>query len=140
MLIRPDIKQSSGIFLIVQPYDCRLAPGRAGKDAAAMPLDLDEYRPYLNSFDLTDDQKTAMIEALWSIAEAVADLAYGMHSTQLVEIAVDNDSSCDSSVIEFFQLAANDPVLDKLTAIADEHAADNDNLPLSQQQEKEAGT
>ncbi|MDI4666633.1 hypothetical protein K9U40_20240 [Xanthobacter autotrophicus] len=105
-----------------------------------MPLDTNKYWPYLDGFDLTDDQKDAMIEALWSIAEAVADLAYGIHSTQLIEVANDNDSSCNSSVIKFFQLAANDPVLDKLTAIADERAADNDNIPLSQQQEKEAGT
>lgn len=105
-----------------------------------MPLNMNKYRPYLDGFDLTDDQKTHMIEALWSIAEAVADLAYGIHSTQLIDLANDNDSSRDSSVIEFFQLAANDPVLDKLSAIADERAADNDNIPLSQQQEKEAGT
>jgi len=105
-----------------------------------MPFDLKKYRSYLDGFALTDDQKTAMIEALWSIAEAVADLAYGMHSTQLIEVANDNDSSHDSNMIDFFQLASNDPILDKLTAIADEQAADNDNFPLSQQQEKEAGT
>lgn len=105
-----------------------------------MPLDLDKYRPYLDGFDLSDDQKTAMIEALWSIAEAVTDLAYGVHSTQLIQTANDNDSTSNISVIEFFQLAANDPVLDELADDIRRLAADNDNIPQSEQQEKEAGT
>ena len=45
-----------------------------------MPLDVNKYRPYLDEFDLTDEQKTAMIEALWSIAESVVDLAYCWNS------------------------------------------------------------
>lgn len=105
-----------------------------------MPLDLTKYRPYLDGFDLTDDQKTTMIEALWSIAEAVADLAYGVHSTQLYQSAHDNDSVCNINVIEFFKLAANDPVLDELAEDIRRLAADNDNIPQSEQQEKEAGT
>lgn len=105
-----------------------------------MPLDLNKYRPFLDGFDLTDDQKTAMIEALWSIAEAVADLAYGVHSTQLYQPANDNDSVCNINVIDFFQLAANDPVLDELADDIRRLTADNDNIPQSDQQEKEAGT
>lgn len=105
-----------------------------------MPLDLNKYRPYLDGFDLTDDQKTAMIEALWSIAEAVTDLAYGIHSTQLIQTANDNDSTCKISVIEFFQLAANDPVLDELANDIGQLSASNDNIPQAKVQEKEAGT
>ncbi len=105
-----------------------------------MPLDLNKYRPYLDGFDLTDTQKTAMIEALWSIAEAVTDLAYGVHSSQIIQTANDNDSSSDFSVIEFFQIAANDPILNDLAAELPGPAADNDNIPQSDQQKKEAGT
>lgn len=105
-----------------------------------MPLDLDKYRPHLDGFDLTDDQKTAMIEALWSIAEAVTDLAYGVQSTQLIQTANDNDSTSNISVIEFFQLAASDPVLEELADDMRKLAADNDNIPQANQQEKESGT
>lgn len=105
-----------------------------------MPLDLDKYRPFLDGFDLTEDQKTAMIEALWAIAEAVTDLAYGVHSSQIVPTANDNDSMSNISVIEFFQHAANDPVLDELADDLRQPAAENDNIPQSDQQEKEAGT
>jgi len=105
-----------------------------------MPLDLDKYRPYLDGFDLTEDQKTAMIEALWSIAEAVTDLAYGVQSSQLIQAANDNDSSSNINVIEFFELAANDPVLEELAEDIRRLAADNDNTPLAKQPEKEAGT
>lgn len=105
-----------------------------------MTLDLNKYRPYLDGFDLTEDQKTAMIEVLWSIAEAVTDLAYGVHSSQIIQTANDNDSTNNISVIEFFQLTASDPVLDELADDIRRLAADNDNIPQSEQQEKEAGT
>lgn len=114
--------------------------GHAGKDCAKlMKPDLEKYRPYFEEFDLTDDQKTAMIEALWSIAEAVADLAYGVHSSQLMQAAKDNDSCSDSNVIEFFQLAATDPVLDEFADALQRLEAHNDNIPQSEQK-KEAGT
>lgn len=100
-----------------------------------MPLDLKKYRPYLDEFDLTDDQKTAMIEALWSVAEAVADLAYGVHSTQLVKIANDNDSMSESNMIKFFEQAASDPVLDEYADFLRTLEAANDNT--QQEQEKE---
>ena len=44
-----------------------------------MPLNPDDYRHHFTSFDLTREQETAMIEALITIAEAVADLAWGVH-------------------------------------------------------------
>lgn len=105
-----------------------------------MPLDVDKYRPYLDGYDLTEDQKIAMIEALWSIAEAVSDLAYGVHGSQLVEVANDNDSSNDSNVVEFFQSAANDPILVELIANSSERTADNDNTPATQHKKTKEGT
>lgn len=103
-----------------------------------MPLDVNKYRPYLDGFDLTDDQKTAMIEALWSIAEAATDLAYGMHSTQLVQTANDSDSISDSSVVEFFQLAANGPVLDEYADALRRLEAANDNIPPGDKKKRRA--
>jgi hypothetical protein len=104
----------------------------AGKDDdTAMAHNLDKYHPYLDGFDLTDDQKTAMIEALWSIAEAVSDLAWGINATQLIQGTNDNDSSCDSNVVKFFALAASDPVLDDFADALQRLEADNDNDPTT---------
>jgi len=105
-----------------------------------MPLDIDKYKPHLDGFDLTDDQKIAMIEALWLIAEAVTDLAYGIHSTQLIQTANDNDSTSNINVIKFFQLAAHDPVLDEIAEDIRQLSASNDNIPHAKAQKKEAGT
>lgn len=117
----------------VSQLRCLLA--RCGKGLPiAMPLDLNKYRPYLDGFDLSDQQKAAMIEALWSIAEAVSDLAYGVHSTQLVKIANDNDSASKSSVIEFFEQAASDPILDEYADFLRTLEAANDN---TQEKDKE---
>jgi hypothetical protein len=105
-----------------------------------MPLDLNTYKPYLDGFDLTDDQKTAMIEALWSIAEEVTDLAYGVHTTQLIQIANDNNSPSEISVIKFFEIAASDPVLTSIPASPPVRPANNDNIPQGDQHHKETGT
>jgi hypothetical protein len=66
-----------------------------------MPLNPDDYRHHFANFDLTREQETAMIEALITIAETVADLAWGVHPSQHPEVANDNDSLCDSNVIKF---------------------------------------
>lgn len=100
-----------------------------------MALDINKYRPFFDEFDLTDDQKIAMIEALWSIADTVADLAYGVHPTQLVGNANDNDSLSESNMIEFFQQAASDPILDEYAEFFRRLEAGNDNT--QQEQEKE---
>ena len=47
-----------------------------------MPLDVEKYLPHFDIFDISRDEKVAMIEALWIIAEAVADVAWGIHPTQ----------------------------------------------------------
>lgn len=105
-----------------------------------MPLDLDKYRPYLDGFDLTDDQKTAMIEALWSIAEEVTDLAYGVHSTQLIQVANDNDSCSKNNVINFFRISGDDVGRNDLDPARPGQVPDNDNIPQGDPEEKETGT
>lgn len=102
-----------------------------------MPLDIQKYRPFLDEFDLTDDQKTAMIEALWMIAEAVADLAYGVHPAQLVDSANDNDSMSENKVVELFQQAASDPILDEYADLLRTLEAANDNNTQTRRKESQ---
>lgn len=49
----------------------------------ALTLDLEKYQPYLDDPDLSDDQKRAFLEALWSIITAFVDLGYGIHPVQI---------------------------------------------------------
>ena len=66
-----------------------------GKDQSrlAMPLDLDKYRPYVDGFDLSEAQKDELIHTLWSIMEAFADQAFGLHPAQQIPAALSADDS-----------------------------------------------
>ncbi|ODA66598.1 hypothetical protein A7A08_02365 [Methyloligella halotolerans] len=77
-----------------------------------MALDAEKYLPYFDDFDLSEDQKRATIEALWIVAETFADLAFGLHPSQQLIAANDNDSFSESNVLQYFKEAAADPVLD----------------------------
>ena len=46
------------------------------------------YWAYLDDMDLTDDQKTSILEALWSIMAAFVDLGFGADSVQFVLPAI----------------------------------------------------
>jgi hypothetical protein len=81
-----------------------------------MPLKPDDYRHHFANFDLTREQETAMIEALITIAEAVADLAWGVHPSQHPELANDNDSPSNSNVIEFPSQSTQNQKPEKATA------------------------
>ena len=67
------------------PHCCR-APVRGGKDRLrfAMSADLDKYRPYLDGFDMTEEEKAAFIHSLWTVMEAFADCAFGLHPVQQI--------------------------------------------------------
>lgn len=67
-----------------------------------MPLNPDDYRHHFAAFDLTEEQETAMIEALIAIAEAFADLAWGVHPSQHPDVANDNRSACGANVVHLF--------------------------------------
>ena len=99
-----------------------------------MTADLKKYLPELEEFDLSLEQKTAMLEALWSVAEAIADLAHGVHATQLLPRANDNDSVCNSNVIDFFELAHDDPVLDEYAELLRRLEAANENHDTKQEE------
>ena len=55
--------------------------------ASAKPLvtvDLEKYRSYLDGTDMTDAQKEAFLQALWSIIVNFVELGFGVHSLQEV--------------------------------------------------------
>ena len=63
----------------------RLIP-RGQKDVIAlltMLPDLEKYRPYVDGFDMMEDQKTELIHTLWGIMESFADQAFGLHPVRL---------------------------------------------------------
>jgi hypothetical protein len=47
-----------------------------------MPLDINKYRKYVDDFDLTEEQKTELLQTVWSIMESFADSAFGLHPVQ----------------------------------------------------------
>lgn len=48
----------------------------------AFVFDADAYRPHLAEFALTPEQELELLQALWSILVAVADLRFRMHPLQ----------------------------------------------------------
>lgn len=85
-----------------------------------MARNIDRYRHYFKDYDLTPEQERDIIEALYAIAETLADLAFGRHALQLLKPANDNDSMSNFNRVEFFEQSANDPVLEDYAALLSE--------------------
>lgn len=51
-------------------------PPTASQSKPILQFDWEEWLPYVEDSDLTDDQKREMIEALWSIVVAFIDLGW----------------------------------------------------------------
>lgn len=73
--------------------------------ASRVPLDIEKYRAYLQHTDLSEEQKAALLQTLWSIASTFVDLAFGRDSVQQVltgtpEVEPDTaeDSECCAPV------------------------------------------
>lgn len=49
----------------------------------SLEIDMERYQTYLDDPALTPDQKTEIIEALWTIITAFVQLGFGVHPTQL---------------------------------------------------------
>ena len=49
-----------------------------------LTVDVERYQSYLDGTDMTDEQKQAFIEALWSIVVSFVDLGFGVHPLQEV--------------------------------------------------------
>jgi len=91
-----------------------------------MRPELKEYRAYFKDHDLPEDQERVMIEALWQMAETIADLAFGLHPAQHAEIANDNDSLNKSNVLNFLNKASKLPLPDDYERIVQELEAEDD--------------
>ncbi|MFQ5443813.1 MAG: hypothetical protein ACE5EK_04265 [Nitrospinales bacterium] len=49
-----------------------------------MSLDLNKYRKYVDDFDLTEEEKTELIQTVFSIMESFVDQAFGLHPVQQI--------------------------------------------------------
>lgn len=48
----------------------------------ALSFDYEEYAPYLEDSDLTEEQKREFLETLWNIMVSFVDLGFGIHPVQ----------------------------------------------------------
>ena len=65
-------------------FDLAGAMDRATSQTASsrLEIDLDHYQSYLDDPDLTADQKTEIVTALWTIIPAFVELGFGVHPAQ----------------------------------------------------------
>lgn len=47
-----------------------------------MPVDVEKYRHYLAGYQLSEEEKTKLIQVLWTILESFVDHAYGINPVQ----------------------------------------------------------
>lgn len=47
-----------------------------------MPRNIEKHLPYFDGYEISREDKIAMVEALYAIAETFADLAFGLHTSQ----------------------------------------------------------
>lgn len=52
------------------------------KSSNLLPDKLEKYRPYLEGYDLTEEQEAELIRTLWTIMESFVDQAFGEHPAQ----------------------------------------------------------
>ena len=72
-----------------------------------MTKNIDHYRELLADLQLPRDEETALIEALISVAECFADLAFGRHPAQHPDVA-SKDSASVFNVVNLGDSADND--------------------------------
>lgn len=63
--------------------------------AGVPPLDVGKYRPYLDDFDITEEQKAEIIRILWNMMISFVDLGFGQESVQRIFPAIAAISSMD---------------------------------------------
>ena len=52
-------------------------PPNAGYPGA-LELDIEKYRPYVEDFDMSEEQKVEFLKTLWTIMSAFVDLGWGI--------------------------------------------------------------
>lgn len=65
-----------------------------------MQPDLEKYRPYVDRYDLTEEQKVELIHTVWTIMESFVDSAFGTHPVQLCQkpLPMDDSNGSESRV------------------------------------------
>lgn len=61
-----------------------------------LEVDYERYMSYLDGDDLSDDEKRAFIDALWSILLTFVDLGFGVHPVQLAKGDLEREISAKS--------------------------------------------
>lgn len=79
------------------PYDRHIQPA-SPDEAPLTPLTLDpgEYHKHLDEFDLTEEQKLALLQTLWTIMQTMVDIGFGLDSTQMFLSKLSADFDTDS--------------------------------------------
>ena len=66
-----------------------------------MPLDINKYRKYVDDYDLTEEQKSEMLNSIWSIMESFVDKAFGLHPVQQCQKDFpENDLQSPAEIVE----------------------------------------
>ena len=66
-----------------------------------LSIDYTLYQTYLEQSDLTDEQKRAFLDSLWSIIVSFVDLGFGIHPLQQVdETCEQNDISLENLLFD----------------------------------------
>ena len=64
-------------------------PEESGASSALLPagsleFDVEDYKPYLDGFDLTDEQAEELLHTLWQIMSRFVELGFGVDSVQIL--------------------------------------------------------
>lgn len=60
----------------------KIGGARDNRSRAAVEIDYEYYQKFLDDPNATEEEKVALIDALWSICVAFVDLGYGIHPVQ----------------------------------------------------------
>lgn len=69
-------------------------------------VDVDQYQEYLDGSDLTDEQKTQFLQALWNVIQSFVELGYGVHPLQ--EVCGKEESSSKGGSKESFNAVCSE--------------------------------
>jgi len=78
---------------------------------AAASVDLNQFRQYVEHCDLSDEQKMALLEDLWSIVQSFVDEAWGLCPTQFA--ANENQQNTTVKALEMLDYPHADNASDK---------------------------
>ena len=57
-----------------------------------LTLDVSRYEALLADFDMSEEKRAALLEAMWNIVVSVVDLGFDLHPLQQIATAADQDS------------------------------------------------